>query len=193
VKDAASLRPQFEAMFNQCVVLLVSYFGSTAHALFRQGVAAALTSGADVPASREELKVSWRGVAQSEGKRETLFANLLIAQHDVSFQDMQSITRSFKNHLGVDLPRSVDINNIILGQAARHVIVHAASVTDARMIRQVAAATPRTLKMAVADAEPIRFSPNEVRKLSTSMKAYLADVADRLSVAQTKWLPGEYF
>lgn len=45
VAESESLRPQYAAMFNQCVVLLVSYFGAAAHTLFRQGVAAALAAG----------------------------------------------------------------------------------------------------------------------------------------------------
>jgi hypothetical protein len=48
VAESESLRPQYAAMFNQCVVLLVSYFGAAAHTLFRQGVAAALAAGANV-------------------------------------------------------------------------------------------------------------------------------------------------
>jgi len=188
VKDSESLRPQYEAMFNQCVVLLVSYFGSAAHTMFRQGVAVALASGADVPAAKEELKVSWRGVAQAEEERETMFANLLIAQHGVSFQDMQSIARAFKSHLDVELPRSSDTNNIILGQAARHVIVHAASLVDGRMARQVAGAKPRTLKDVIVEGRPIRFSTREVRTLSASMTNYVAEMSASLTLAQSKWL-----
>jgi hypothetical protein len=143
VADSESLRPQYAAMFNQSIVLLVSYFGAAAHTLFRQGVAVALAAGANVPAATDELKVSRRAVAQAEGDREVMFADLLIAQYDISFQDMQSIRRAFEKHLGVGLQRSASVNDIILGQAGRHVIVHAGGMVDNRMIRQVAGAHRR--------------------------------------------------
>ena len=117
VAQSESLRPQYAAMFNQCVVLLVSYFGAAVHTLFRQGVVAALMVDADVPAATEELKVSWRSVAKTEGDREAIFADLLIAQHDISFQDMQSIRRAFEQNLEIQVERSADTNDIIVGQA----------------------------------------------------------------------------
>jgi hypothetical protein len=159
VAESESLRPQYAAMFNQCVVLLVSYFGSAVHSLFRQGVAAALAAGADVPAATEELKVSWRGVAQVEGDREAMFADLLIAQHDISFQDMQSIRRAFDKNLNIRMERTAHANNIIVGQAARHVIVHAGGVIDQRMVRQVSGAQPRSLLPSFDVGRPMLFSP----------------------------------
>ena len=86
----------------------MSYCGAAAHTLFCQGVAAALGPGANVSAATEDLKVSWRVVAQAERDREAMFADLLIAQHDISVLDMQSIRRAFAKHLGVLLDRSLD-------------------------------------------------------------------------------------
>lgn len=187
VKTSDSLRPQFEAMFNQCVVLLVSYFGSAVHTLFRQGVRAALSVGAPVPAAHEELKVSWKAVAQAEGDRQAMFADLLIAQHNISFQDMQSISRAFKNQLGIEIVRSGNTNDIVLGQAARHVIVHAAGIVDQRMVDQVARVKPRSLKASLEPGMPIRFAPSEVRTLSASMVQYVAEVSEALTAACAAW------
>lgn len=187
VKESDSLRPQYEAMFNQCVVLLVSYFGSSLHALFRRGVARALLEGANVPAAEEELKVSWRGVAESEAEPAEIFAGLLIAQHDISFQDMQSITRAFKKHLGIAVPRTVDTENIIFGQAARHVIAHAGGIIDERILRQIADAKTRTLQPDVSVGVPIQFAPGDVRGLATSMVNYVRELANRLKKASADW------
>jgi hypothetical protein len=187
VAESESLRPQYAAMFNQCVVLLVSYFGAAAHTLFRQGVAAALAAGANVAAATDELKVSWRAVAQAEGDREVMFADLLIAQHGISFQDMQSIRRAFEKHLDVLIERSAGLNDIIMGQAARHVIVHAGGIVDNKLIRQVADAKPRTLMPAPALGDYIRFQPSDVRLLAASMTACLAAIVDSLGRAQAEW------
>ncbi|MBA3886540.1 MAG: hypothetical protein H0X67_12545 [Acidobacteria bacterium] len=184
---SGSLRPQYAAMFNQCVVLLVSYFGAAAHTLFRQGVAAALTTGADVAAAKDELKISWRAVSQAESDREVMFAGLLIAQYNISFQDMQSIYRAFEKHLGVTLERSAGLNDIIMGQAARHAIVHAGGAADSKLIRQVAGAHPRGLMPQVELGEHIRFQPSDVRLLAASMTACVGSIVDALNAALTQW------
>jgi hypothetical protein len=182
IKSADSLRPQYETIFNQCVVLLISYFTSAIHTLFRQGIIVALSKAADVPVMNEELKFSWRTMAQAEAERETVFADLLVAQQNISFQDMQSISRAFKEHLNVQLKRSVDTNNIILGQAARHVIVHAGGTIDKKMIRQVADCIPRTLKQELKLGDRLQFNPQEIRVLSKSMIAYVNDATCALNV-----------
>jgi hypothetical protein len=181
VKNADSLRPQYEQMFNQCVVLLVSYFGSAIHRIFREGVIAALKTEALVPVTDEELRVSWRGLERADGEREAIFADVLVAQKDISFQDMQSISRAFRELLDVSVERNAHTDNIILGQAARHAIVHASSVVDARMIHQLRSAQTRTLKPKLTARQAIRFQPTEVRELASSMQAYITSLCDALS------------
>ena len=175
-----SLRPQYETMFNQCVVLLVSYFGSGVHTLFRAGVVTALRSGADLPVDREALTVSWHGLERAEGEREAIFADLLVAQKDISFQDMKSIGRAFGELLEVTIERGGDVNNIILGQAARHAIVHAGGIVDRRMVKQLSGVLPRTLKAKVVAGESLRFTPPEVRELAKSMRAYVRNLGQAL-------------
>jgi hypothetical protein len=48
--------------------------------------------------------------------------------------------------LNVVMERDKDVNNIILGQACRHVIAHRGAVVDERLVRQVKGAQPRTIK-----------------------------------------------
>ena len=50
---------------------------------------------------------------------------------------MQSVSRSFKKWLGYAPARDERTNDIIVGQAARHAIVHANAVTDERFVSQV--------------------------------------------------------
>jgi hypothetical protein len=168
-----SLRPQYEAMFNQCVVLLVSHFGSAVHSLFRTAVQVALRTNSQLPVVNHELRVSWQSVIDSDEPKEVLFAELLISQQDLSFQDMQSIGRAFKNHLKVEIPMDRSLNNIIAGQASRHVIVHNAGRVDARMVRQLRDAQPRDLAPSLKPGAPVAFAPPEIRVLAESMTSYL--------------------
>ena len=187
LKTTDSLRPQYETIFNQCIVLLVSYFTSAQHTLFRDAVVAALNLNADVPASSEELKMSWRGIVQAEIDQEEMFTELLIAQQNISFQDMQSVSRAFAKHLQINVEKTLDVNDIIMGHAARHVIAHAGGVVDRKMISQVKDAIPRTLKETLLEGEAIRFSPEEVRRLAASMVNHLTTLTATVVMVVERW------
>ncbi|HUR79797.1 MAG TPA: hypothetical protein VM733_03465 [Thermoanaerobaculia bacterium] len=154
VHQTDSLKRHYDVMFNQCVVLLVSYFGSAMHDLFRDTVKQALIQGHDVPATRAEIKISW-SVLGAGADGADVFAEQLVEQGQISFQDMQSIVRAFNTHFGIALQRTSATNDIILGQAARHAIVHNMALVDTRMLKQIQAAIPRTLKS--------QLTPNETR------------------------------
>jgi len=85
-------------MFNQCGVLLLSYFDSGIHDVFRSGVVRALRCKAHVPARTQKLEMSWHLLEDSEDQRERIFADLFVAQKDISFQDMQSASEPSKEH-----------------------------------------------------------------------------------------------
>jgi hypothetical protein len=174
-----SLKRHYEAMFNQCVVLLVSYFGSAIHELFRDAVKHALVNSADVQAAREEIKMSWSTFA-GEPDQAQVFAEQLVAQRDISFQDMQSIGRAFSAHFGIAVERTPATNDIILGQAARHMIVHNMAIVDGRMLKQVTAATPRTLKADIALGQTITFTRDEIETLGVRMLEYVDVLAMKL-------------
>jgi hypothetical protein len=180
VRKGDSLRPKYETIFNQCVVLLVSYFDSAVHGVFRCAVIEALRTDIAVPVKSEKLSVSWSALEQTHGDRERIFADLLVAQKNISFQDMQSVVRTFKDLLNITLPRTTHTDNIILGQAARHAIVHARAIVDDRMVNQVAAAKLRTLKPEVVHMAELRFTPEEVNELSVSMTVYVQDLCSAL-------------
>jgi hypothetical protein len=64
------------------------------------------------------VELSWRNLTQPAAPVETLIAERIVDQDDISFQDMQSIRRAFSKNLAVDLGRDDDANDVILGQAA---------------------------------------------------------------------------
>jgi len=126
------------------------------------------------------VKLTWSDLAAQPDTSAELFAALLVAQRDISFQDMQSIKRAFEDHLGLLIHKTEDVNDLILGQAARHVIVHSGSVVDAKLVRQVSGAAPRQLKPVVVEGEPLSFSPDEVKALGRSMTRYIKELISRL-------------
>ena len=107
---------------------------------------------------------------------------LLVRKKDISFQDMQSATRAFREYLGCEIARGEDMNDVIVAQAFRHAIVHTAGVVDDRLCSQVANAKPRRLKSVLAVGAPIQFSPTEVHRVGASMTRLVEQTCDELLV-----------
>src|SRR5262245_44242574 len=85
IREGGRLGEAYETIFNQCVVLLVAYFSSAVHGVFRQGLIAALRSDTGAPVTKQKLSVSWRSFEQAQGDHERIFADLLVAQKEISF------------------------------------------------------------------------------------------------------------
>jgi hypothetical protein len=180
IRATQSLRPRYETIHNQCVVLLVSYFDATMGDLFRVAVACALRAGKDVPAGDRSVELSWRNLSEPGAPVEALIAERIVDLDDISFQDMQSIRRAFSKNLKLDLGRNEDANDIILGQAARHLMAHAGGKIDERFRNQVSKAHPRRLKKHLPSTKIIQFEPDEVRLLASSMTSFVSAVITKI-------------
>jgi hypothetical protein len=183
VRENKSLQPEYEIMFNQAVVLLVSHFASALHDLFRYFFQLRITEGRAEAALSEEIKISFRRLRELDWDVRSNAADLFLSTQDISFQDMQSVSRSFKKWLGFAVTRDECTNNIILGQAARHAIVHAGARTDERLVSQVRGAAPRKLKPEVEIGTPLSFTPAEIEILAESMRSYLKLLRDGVEAA----------
>ena len=146
VRQNDSLRPRYETIFNQSLVLLVSYFASTMHELFADALRIAALTDEDSALFREEVKLSIRELRDSAVDFPSALPDILIKAKDISFQDMQSIGRAFSSYVNLSVPRDSSTNDIIMAQACRHVIVHAGGIVGERFMRQVANAVPRSIK-----------------------------------------------
>ena len=88
--------------------------------------------------------------------------------------------RAFDDYLNIRIEKDEDVNNIILCQACRHVIAHRGAVVDERMMRQIRAAEPRTVKQRLKDREVVQFDSDEIRLLSDSISRYVNRLCDHL-------------
>lgn len=173
IRENDSLRPRYETIFNQAAVLLVSYFGSAVGDVFRFGIARELQAAKNVRLLREELRVSLEEILEVSDNSMEALPELFVIKKDISFQDMQNVHRAFEDYLNVVIERDKDVNNIILGQACRHVIAHRGAVVDERLIRQVKGAKPRTIKEQLEEGQLVRFDSDEIGMLSESMSRYV--------------------
>lgn len=110
IRENDSLRPRYETIFNQALVLLVSYFASSVHDLFSKALAIVISDGRDLPVLGEEFKVSVRDLKEVQRDFNVVAPQLLINAKDISFQDMQSIARAFKAYLGIQIDRDAYVN-----------------------------------------------------------------------------------
>lgn len=162
------------------MVLLVSYFGSALGNLFRYAIDKAVEGG-DRRVLSEELNVEVDELLSRGDRLHEVLGDMLILKKDISFQDMKSVSRAFKKYFGIDIEKTPEVNNIILGQACRHAIVHDGGRANARTIRQVVSAKPRSLKPTILENEQIFFSTQEVEELAQDMRLYLETLLSQIT------------
>lgn len=177
VHEAKSLKPKFEAINNQCVVLLVSYFGSTLQDLFLCYLRERLLSDDPYHMDEKEIKVKIHELRKLLKESSELLPELVLENETISFQDMRSIVENFKKYFGVEIVRDSDLDNVLFAQAARHVIVHNGCVIDNKMVKQLKTASLRRIKPTIKPSETISFTQGEVNLIAESMARFLRALA----------------
>lgn len=89
---------------------------------------------------------------------------------------MKSVSRAFSRYFGIEIGKNEYVNNIIVGQACRHAIVHDGGRANSRVLRQIENARPRTLKIPIGENEQISFTPAEVEELAQNMRMYAVNL-----------------
>jgi hypothetical protein len=173
IRKNDSLKSKYGTVCNQAVVLLVSHFSSAVGDLFRKSVTATLDREGNETLLNEELKLTFKEMQDRNWDLKNSAGDLLIAKKDLTFQDMQSTVRAFDSYVGVEIIRDQCTNNIILGQAARHVIVHTSARATDRMLKQLSKADPRSLKQRIEPDEALVFFKEEVLELKSEMIKFI--------------------
>ena len=183
IRQNNSLQSNYEIMFNQCVVLLVSYFGSTIEDIFQEALKNKIDNKKlGKKLEDEEIKLTVGQLAYDRN-----IVELFISKKDISFQDMQSIARAFKQYIGTDeIPRDKVVDNIILSQACRNCIVHDGSTANNKTIEQLKSANQRDLKIDIKINEAIRFNEEEIKIIISSMMQYIDRVIWQLTEKPAK-------
>jgi hypothetical protein len=181
IRSNDSLRPRYATIFNQALVLLVSYFGSTVADIFRSGVRRELDRDVESKLFGEELRVIIGELRDQKFEIRDAIPELLISSKKISFQDMQSVHRAFRDHLELEVEKTPLVHDIIAGQACRHAIVHTGGVVNDRILRQVANARPRRVKPALKRDEVVEFSPEEVELVADAMSLYVGSLSAKVA------------
>lgn len=184
IRDSPTLRERYALIFNQAVVLMVSYFGSALGDIFRITAASALAKD-DERIVNVELKVRIGEILLLAESPEDQIGDLIILKDDISFQDMQSTHRAFKKYFDVQMETNDIVRNIIVAQACRHAIVHDGGKVNQRTMNQIRNSQPRTLKTTLSLGQEIRFSINEIESLSDDMRSYVSQLAAKVGLLPT--------
>jgi len=179
IRTNESLKPHYETMINQALVLLVSYFGSAVRDLFITAIWHSVDIGANSVVLNAPVKAKVGDIREMTDPG-AFVADWLAQGSDLSFQDMKSIGRAFEHYFGVSIDRTERENDIVLGQACRHSIVHAGGVVDDQLLRQLRGSSPRTVKPELKRNESLRFAEDEVQTIAVAMQSYLGDVGTSL-------------
>ena len=180
IKDHQSFKEQYSAMFNQCVVLLVSYFGSSLKDIFTRCLSHGISTQDIENLRKEEIKINLAELKDISFDLSEKIGEIVTAKNDISFQDMQSIQKAFKTYFGYCPDKNKDIDNIIFSQACRHAIVHAGGEIDERLIKQLRAAPERNIKKTIGLNEKIEVNPEEIKEIGKSMTNYIKDLSNGL-------------
>lgn len=185
IKQNQSLTSMYGSMYNQGVVLLISYFTSSLKELFRQCINFwASNNQRAFNKVSTEIKITFDELHSYNFNLSNSIGDLIIKKKGISFQDMQSTLREFESYFGVKIEKKSDVDNIIIGQAARHAIVHSLAIADEKFINQISDTTHRNLKKDILLNDDIKFSIEEIEELTKSIKAFFRSLVDAI-IAKT--------
>ncbi len=183
IKKNNSFRNMYESIFNQSLVLLVSYFATAIKELFGSAIQYFAENNNDHFGSiKSNMKFSVQELSKYNFNLSSEIGNLIIGKNNISFQDMQSICREFKLYFGFDINKNSDVDNIILSQASRHSIVHALSIADKKFMNQIRNANKRTIKPNIKINDEIVFSTDEIEKVIESMNNFLMMLFENIKI-----------
>lgn len=181
IRDHESLKQGYKLIYNQCVVLLVSYFTSSAHDLFNTAATVTLKDEIPKKLKDKDIKLSLEELKSYNFNLSNNIGSIISAKFDISFQDMKSISRAMKDYFGVDTPIDKTINNIITMQACRHAIAHAGEEVDQKLLNQLRNASDRDIQINLKLGDKIEFTPNEIKVGGSEMIKYINNLAIKIT------------
>ncbi|HUM52887.1 MAG TPA: hypothetical protein PK431_13780 [Chitinophagales bacterium] len=178
IRQNDSLRIKYQSIFNSCLVLQVSYFTSTLHDIFRHAFQE-IAEKNGLPEIKDDLKLSFKELNELSFNLTSSIGELILKKKEISFQDMQSICKAFKNYFDIQIDKDQKCNTIILSQASRHAIVHALGKVDEKFLRQISDANPRDIKHEFNLNDEIKFSASELQFVKLAMLVFIQELREK--------------
>ena len=178
VLEQGPTRAKYQPVYNQSVVLLVSYFASVLSSIFNDTLTYYLSHIEKLPKNleKEEFKLNLFELSELKYDLSNEIGRIISRKCDISFQDMGSISKAFKRFFNIKIEWDENVSNIIVSQACRHAIVHKGEEVDHKCIAQIKHAKNRQLKLNITENEKITFKKSEINIIGESMKKYVSSL-----------------
>lgn len=181
IKKNDSFSSKYHTVYNQCIVLLISYLTSSLLDLFRDTFKYFIKNYKDkISGTSTDFKISLEELSIVDFDLSNSIGELILKKRNISFQDMQSTLREFETYFNVQLDRTINIDNIIFAQASRHCIIHSLSIADEKFINQISSTKLRTLKTGIVIGQEIAFRTDEVEDVIENMKLFIRSLSEKL-------------
>jgi len=182
VLEQGPSRAKYQPVYNQSIVLLVSYFASSLSSIFNETLTYYLSHIEKLPKKleREEFKLNLFELSELKYDLSKEIGRIIARKSDISFQDMGSISKAFKRFFNVTIEWDKNVSNIIVSQACRHAIVHNGEEVDHKCIAQINHAKERELKLNMHENQKITFDKEEIKIIGESMKEYVSNLCTSL-------------
>ena len=93
---------------------------------------------------------------------------------------MQSVIRTFKRYLDIDIVKDQITNTITMAQASRHALVHSLGLVDEKFIVLADQAKPRDIKQSFALNDKISFSASELEFVKLAMQHFISRLCEEI-------------
>ena len=181
IKENDSMERTYKRIFNQCVVLSVSYFGAAISDLFEIYINYFSENCPNENLIKEDIKLTIEELKDNDFNLKNKFGEIFSKKMGISFQDMKSIFNAFKTYIDFSPKKDEITNTIILAQACRHTIVHDGGIINSRVIKQVSNANPRLIKEKLIEHESVEFSIDEITTIGRCMLEYLERLCEGIN------------
>lgn len=174
VKFLPQLKPKYEILREQSVVLMVGVFEVFISDIFRE--IANHDPGYFVwPEKDKKISIGIESFTPTFTLGDAIIAHL--ANKQFSFQDLKSILRATKDYLGVEFDVPDDIRkNIIFGTSCRHIIVHNISIVDRQFLLQT-----RELKnLNYKEGNKIELEDNDIKNIKGAITSFADELVQLL-------------
>jgi hypothetical protein len=168
----ASIRSNYEAIYNQCCVLAVSLLGAKIEKYF-VNYGNYHWKQIDTSKKGKEIKFSLGELAENGFNLRSNITSLIKAKdNSISFQDLLSTKRTFEDyfHRTIEIPPATQ-KKLIFYQQCRHNIVHVAGYADTSFVSRVTSQSANIKSYSAGDK--IALDAQDWKNIKTTFKHFM--------------------
>jgi len=175
-------RNKYLPLFNQSIVLSVSYFSSTISAIFCDSLWNHLNTVKTFPdkLKKKSIKFSLNELYDLNFGFSKELGRIVARKDNISFQDTKSIKDAFGDYFDVKIIRDKNVDNIIAALALRHAIAHNSEHIDSKCCKMLEVATEREFYPTPKVDSLIKINEVELNIIMNSMQVYVSALVQQI-------------